>query len=44
MERDGYESDKNRIFVMDMASGTRTDLTADWDYTADDIAWAPSGK
>lgn len=43
MEHDGYESDKNRIFVMDMASGAKTDLTADWDYTADDIAWAPDG-
>ena len=40
MERDGYESDKNRIFVMEMASGKKTDLTAEWDYTADAIAWA----
>ena len=44
MEHDGYESDKNRIFVMDMASGTKTDLTTDWDYTADAIAWNPNGK
>lgn len=44
MEHDGYESDKNRIFVMDMATGTRTDLTANWDYTADAIAWNPNGK
>lgn len=44
MEHDGYESDKNRIFVMDMATGTRTDLTANWDYTADAIAWHPNGK
>ena len=44
MEHDGYESDKNRIFVLDMASGEKTDLTADWDYTADAIAWNPSGK
>lgn len=43
MEHDGYESDKNRIFVMDMASGVKTDLTADWDYSVDDIAWAPKG-
>ena len=35
MEHDGYESDKNRIFVMDMTTGEKTDLTADWDYTAD---------
>lgn len=44
MEHDGYESDKNRIFVMDMATGKRTDLTANWDYTAGAIAWNPNGK
>ncbi len=43
MEHDGYESDKNRIMVMDMASGDKTDLTANWDYTADAIAWTPRG-
>ena len=44
MEHDGYESDKNRIFLMNMASGEKTDLTADWDYHVDDFAWAPGGK
>lgn len=44
MEHDGYESDKNRIFVMDMATGEKTDLTTDWDYTADALAWNPDGK
>ncbi|MCM1348722.1 MAG: S9 family peptidase [Firmicutes bacterium] len=44
MEHDGYESDKNRIFIMDMATGAKTDLTTDWDYTADAIAWNPNGK
>ncbi len=44
MEHDGYESDKNRIFVMDMTSREKKDLTADWDYTADAIAWRPDGK
>ena len=44
MEHDGYESDKNRIFVLDNTTGTKTDLTADWDYTADAIAWRPDGK
>ena len=43
MEHDGYESDKNRIMVRDMASGEITDLTANWDYTVDNIAWAPAG-
>lgn len=44
MERDGYESDKNRIYVMDMQSGEKTDLTSDWDYTVNTIAWAPDSK
>lgn len=44
MEHDGYESDKNRIFTLDMASGLKTDLTDNWDYTADAIAWHPDGK
>ena len=44
MEHDGYESDKNRIFVMDMATGEKRDLTIDWDYAADAIAWNPNGK
>lgn len=44
MEHDGYESDKNRIFILDTASGEKTDLTVDWDYTADAIAWAKDGK
>ena len=44
MEHDGYESDKNRIFTLDMATGEKTDLTANWDYTADAIAWRPDGR
>lgn len=44
MERDGYEADKNRIFILDTATGAKTDLTSDWDYTADAIAWNPDGK
>lgn len=44
MEHDGYESDKNRIFIMDMKSGKKTDLTANWDYTVNSFAWNPDGK
>ncbi|MBJ2186806.1 S9 family peptidase [Paramuribaculum intestinale] len=44
MEHDGYESDKNRIFTLDLATGKKTDLTIDWDYTADAIAWNPDSK
>ncbi len=44
MEHDGYESDKNRIFILDTTSGEKTDLTSDWDFSADLIAWAKDGK
>ncbi len=44
MEHDGYESDMNRIFVMDLASGEKTDLTSNWDYSVSTIAWNPDGK
>lgn len=44
MEHDGYESDKNRIFIMDSESGEKTDLTEAWDYTVDAIAWNPDCK
>lgn len=44
MEHDGYESDKNRLFSLDMATGNKRDLTADWDYTIDAFAWRPDGK
>ncbi len=44
MERDGYESDKNRLFILDMENGEKQDLTADWDYSADALAWSADGK
>ena len=43
MEHDGYESDKNRLFILDLATAEKRDLTADWDYTIDQFAWAPEG-
>lgn len=44
MEHDGYESDKNRIFIMDRATGDKIDLTAEWDYTVDAICWNTDSK
>ncbi|MBR5030729.1 MAG: S9 family peptidase, partial [Muribaculaceae bacterium] len=44
MEHDGYEADKNRIFVLDLKSGEKKDLTENWDYSANDLAWSPDGK
>ena len=44
MERDGYESDRNRLFILDCASSEKRELTAEWDYSIDEFAWAPDGK
>ena len=39
MERDGYESDLNRLFVYDIKSGTRTWISKGWVYDIADISW-----
>ncbi len=39
MERDGYESDKNRLFVLDMTTGERRDLTATLDQSVHTLQW-----
>lgn len=44
MEHDGYESDKNRLFIVDTHTAVKTDLTADWDYTVEEFAWNPDSK
>ncbi|MDL2222236.1 prolyl oligopeptidase family serine peptidase, partial [Parabacteroides sp. OttesenSCG-928-N08] len=44
MERDGYESDKHRLFVADLLTGEKSYLTADFDYNADSPLWSRNGK
>ena len=44
MERDGYESDKLRLMVMDLASSEKTDLTAEFDYGVSNIRWTNDDK
>lgn len=39
MERDGYESDENRLFVMDLESGERTFATKGLDTNVDTYYW-----
>ena len=39
MERDGYESDKNRIYVMDLETGKKKDITKDFDSDVDEFCW-----
>lgn len=38
-----YESDKKRLMVMDMQSRQTRDLTENWDYWPEQIAWAKNG-
>lgn len=44
MERDGYESDRNRLCVMDLKSGEKTYVTEAFQSDVDDYCWAPDGK
>ena len=39
-----YESDKKRLMLLDMKSRQMRDLTENWDYWPEQIAWAPGGK
>ncbi|MDH6310552.1 dipeptidyl aminopeptidase/acylaminoacyl peptidase [Dysgonomonas sp. PFB1-18] len=39
MERDGYESDKNRMFVMNLATSEKIYVTEKFDYNTDYLAW-----
>ncbi|MGI6073248.1 MAG: S9 family peptidase [Fermentimonas sp.] len=43
MERDGYESDKNRLFVIDLQTGDKTYLTEEFDYNCDSFVWSENG-
>ena len=43
-ERDGYEADKDRLFVMDLATGTKTYVTENFDYNTDAFVWNADNK
>jgi dipeptidyl aminopeptidase/acylaminoacyl peptidase len=44
MERDGYEADKNRLFIFDFETNTKTYATKDIDQDAGSQVWTPDGK
>ena len=44
METPKYESDKKRLMVLDMTTREKRDLTANWDYWPEQIAWAKNGN
>ncbi len=44
MERDGYEADKNRLFVMNLETGEKTDLSANFDQNVEAPVWTKDSK
>jgi dipeptidyl aminopeptidase/acylaminoacyl peptidase len=44
MDRPGYEADRQRVAVYDVASGKSRILTQGWDRSADSLAWSADGK
>lgn len=44
MERDGYESDKNRLMIQDLQSGSILDATARFDQQVQSLAWTPDNS
>lgn len=44
MARDGYESDRNRLCIYDMATGEKRYVTESFDSNADDFCWNKDSK
>ena len=44
MEREGNESDKVRLMVMELASGKTQDLSEGWDQSVASLLWAPNSE
>ncbi|MBK8449568.1 MAG: S9 family peptidase [Saprospiraceae bacterium] len=44
MARDGYEADKNDIYIMDLQTKVRNKITAKWDETVNQFIWSKDSK
>jgi dipeptidyl aminopeptidase/acylaminoacyl peptidase len=44
MERDGYESDKERLFIMHLETGEKQDLSTDFDQSAGSLSWSDDSQ
>lgn len=44
MERPGNEADKDRLMVMNLATGEKTYVTYDFDYNAANLVWSSDSK
>ncbi len=40
MERDGYESDQTRLFVMNLETGVKTNYSEGWEQNAGSLSWS----
>lgn len=44
MEHDGCESDKNRMFLMSIETGVKTDLSTSFDQNSEGLTWTSDSK
>ncbi len=44
MARGGFEADRNRLMLRDMASAETSELTVGFDQMVDEFVWAPGGQ
>lgn len=44
MERAGFEADKERLFVYEFETGTKTQYLKDWEYSPSGLIWTPDDK
>lgn len=43
-ERDGYESDKSRLFLLNLETGEKSDQTVDFDQNSNALTWSAGSK
>ena len=44
MERDGYEADKLRLFILNLETGEKTDLSENFDQNSTGLVWSADSK
>ena len=44
MERDGYEADKNRLFLLNLETGEKIDQSVDFDQNSSNLSWSADSK
>lgn len=44
MERDGYEADKSRLFIMNIATGEKKNVSAKFDQNSNGLVWSADSK